>query len=112
MRSISEEILSFGPDRLRKTQSIKWSGINRRRYSLVNDKIFGLPINEVQKHLSQTPAPVKVNVSLSGNNYKRGSSSSARGSSFPSQDKRRKVIIDEGNKGGPKKFSVPRSLRK
>jgi hypothetical protein len=22
------------------------------------------------------------------------------------------VIIDEGNKGGPKKFSVPRSLRK
>jgi hypothetical protein len=51
-----------------------------------------------------------VNVSLSGNNSKRGSSSSsARGSSFPSQDKRRKVIIDEGNKGGPKKFSVPRS---
>jgi hypothetical protein len=78
--------------------------------SPLDDKIFGLPINEVQKHLSQTPAPVKVNVSLSGNNYKRGSSSSsARGSSFPSQDKRRKVIIDEGNKGGPKKFSVPRS---
>jgi hypothetical protein len=71
-------------------------------------KIFGLPLNEVQKHLSQTPAPVKVNVSLSGNNSKRGSSS-ARGSSFPSQDKSRKMIIDGGNKGGPKKFSVPRS---
>ena len=35
MRSISEEILSFGRDRLRKTQSIKWSGINGRRKSLV-----------------------------------------------------------------------------
>lgn len=73
------------------------------------DKIFGLPLNQVQKHLRQTPALVKVNVSISGNNSKRGSSSSsARGSSFPSQEKRRKVIIDGGNKGGPK-FSVPRS---
>jgi hypothetical protein len=51
---------------------------------------------------------IDVNVSLSGNNSKRGSSS-ARGSSFPSQDKSRKMIIDGGNKGGPKKFSVPRS---
>ena len=76
--------------------------------SPLDDKIFGLPLNEVQKHLSQTPAPVKVNVSLSGNNSKRGSSF-ARGSSFPSQDKSRKMIIDGGNKGGPKKFSVPRS---
>ena len=33
--------------------------------SPLDDKIFGLPLNEVQKHLSQTPAPVKVNVSLS-----------------------------------------------
>ena len=76
--------------------------------SPLEDNIFGLLLTEVQKHLSQTPPPVKVNVSPSGNNSKRGSSS-ARGSSFPSRDKRRKVIIDEGNKGGPKKFSVPRS---
>jgi hypothetical protein len=33
--------------------------------SPLDDKIFGLSINEVQKHLSQTPAPVTVNVSLS-----------------------------------------------
>ena len=77
--------------------------------SPLDDNIFGLLLNEIQKHLSQTPPPVKVNVSPSGNNSKRGSSSSARGSSFPSQDKSRKMIIDGGNKGGPKKFSVPRS---
>jgi hypothetical protein len=77
--------------------------------SPLDDNIFGLLLNEIQKHLSQIPPPVKVNVSPSGNNSKRGSSSSARGSSFPSQDKRRKVIIDGGNKGGSTKFSVPRS---
>ena len=78
--------------------------------SPLDDKIFGLPLNDLQKHLlSQTPAPVKVNVSLSDNNSKRGSfPSSARGLSFPSQKKRRKMIIDGGNKGGPKKFSVRR----
>ncbi|CAC5421130.1 unnamed protein product [Mytilus coruscus] len=49
--------------------------------SPLDDQIFGLPIHEVQEHLSQTPTPVKVNVSLSGNNSKRGSFSSAGGSS-------------------------------
>ncbi|CAC5403958.1 unnamed protein product [Mytilus coruscus] len=53
-----------------------------------------LPLNEVQKHLNQTPAPVKVNVSLSGNNSKRGSYSSAGGSSYNSQEKRRKMTND------------------
>ncbi|CAC5375593.1 unnamed protein product [Mytilus coruscus] len=77
--------------------------------SPLDDKIFGLPLNEVQKHLSQTPAPVKVNVFLSGNNSKRGSYSSARGSSYNSQEKRRKMTNDGGNKGGPKKSSISRS---
>ncbi|CAG2206370.1 unnamed protein product [Mytilus edulis] len=70
-------------------------------------KIFGLPLDEIQKHLNQTPAPVKVNVSLSGNNSKRGSYSSAGGSSSNSQEKRRKITNDGGNK--PKKSSIPRS---
>ncbi|CAG2229494.1 unnamed protein product [Mytilus edulis] len=47
-----------------------------------------------EKHLNQTPAPVKVNVSLSGNNSKRGSYSSAGGSSYNSQEKRRKITND------------------
>ncbi|CAG2229302.1 unnamed protein product [Mytilus edulis] len=62
--------------------------------SPLDEKIFGLPLDEVQKHLNQTPAPVKVNVSLSGNNSKRGSYSSAGGSSYNSQEKRRKITND------------------
>ncbi|XP_052083457.1 uncharacterized protein LOC127720708 [Mytilus californianus] len=75
--------------------------------SPLDDKIFGLPLNEVQKHLNQTPASVKVNVSLSGNNSKRGSYSPAGGSSYNSQEKRRKMTNDGGNK--PKKSSFPKS---
>ncbi|CAG2229444.1 unnamed protein product [Mytilus edulis] len=33
--------------------------------SPLDEKIFGLPLDEVQKHLNQTPVPVKVNVSVS-----------------------------------------------
>ncbi|CAG2228068.1 unnamed protein product [Mytilus edulis] len=75
--------------------------------SPLDEKIFGLPLDEVQKHLNQTPVPVKVNVSVSGNNSKRGSYSSAGGSSYNSQEKRRKITNDGGNK--PKKSSIPRS---
>ncbi|VDI27842.1 Hypothetical predicted protein [Mytilus galloprovincialis] len=75
--------------------------------SPLDEKIFGLPLDEVQKHLNQTSAPVKVNVSLSGNNSKRGSYSSAGGSSYNSQEKRRKITNDGGDK--PKKSSIPRS---
>lgn len=75
--------------------------------SPLDEKIFGLPLDEVQKHLNQTPVPVKVNVSLSGNNSKRGSYSSAGDSSYNSQEKRRKITNDGGNK--PKKSSIPRS---
>ncbi|VDI81663.1 Hypothetical predicted protein [Mytilus galloprovincialis] len=35
--------------------------------SPLDEKIFGLPLDEIQKHLNQKPAPVKVNASLSGN---------------------------------------------
>ncbi|CAC5383079.1 unnamed protein product [Mytilus coruscus] len=69
---------------------------------IIND---GIVANESQ--FSQTPAPVKVNVSLSGNNSKRGSYSSAGGSSYNSQEKRRKMTNDGGNK--PKKSSFPKS---
>ncbi|CAG2243241.1 unnamed protein product [Mytilus edulis] len=62
--------------------------------SPLDEKIFGLPLDEVQKHLNQTPVPVKVNVSVSGNNSKRGSYSSAGGSSYNSQEKRRKITND------------------
>ncbi|VDI32138.1 Hypothetical predicted protein [Mytilus galloprovincialis] len=68
--------------------------------SPLDEKIFGLPLDEVQKHLNQTPAPVKVNVSLSGNNSKRGSYSSAGGSSYNSQEKRRKITNDGVIRGG------------
>ncbi|CAC5374588.1 unnamed protein product [Mytilus coruscus] len=49
----------------------------------------------------------QVNVSLSGNNSKRGSYASAGGSSYNSQEKRRKMTNKGGNK--PKKSSIPRS---
>ncbi|CAG2241069.1 unnamed protein product [Mytilus edulis] len=64
---------------------------------------ISLPINEVHKHLSQTPAPVKVNVSLSGNNSKRGSYSSVGGLSNISQEKRQQnttVVAYLRNQGG------------
>ncbi|CAC5426068.1 unnamed protein product [Mytilus coruscus] len=76
---------------------------------IINDGIVAneSQFSQVQKHLNQTPAPVKVNVSLSGNNSKRGRYSSAGGSSYNSQEKRRKMTNDGGNK--PKKSSIPRS---
>ncbi|CAG2226964.1 unnamed protein product [Mytilus edulis] len=76
----------------------------------LRDSVYTIMRDVNKVPFQSPPRPKKLTSTLRlhvGNNSKQGSYSSAGGSSYNSQEKRRKITNDGGNK--PKKSSIPRS---